>query len=1075
MRKSVTKIVKATVAFAMAIGAGVGAALSNSNVATRLDAADNTEWNLVTTNKADWSGTYIVVSNGKYFDGSVAAASIDSTSNFGTASISNNVLNGNIDWAIDLELVSGSTYKMSSHKNSFFIGRSATSNGINQNSTYSADYANTITFTDASDTFSIVGKGGRYFNYNASSGKFRYFASGTVQLYEESNGGGDPDPVTYTGVEVSQKTALNGTYKGDAYYECRATVSGTGAYSSNVTWSITNTNTYGTGKTIANVASIDDNGKITFFDNVNSIYVWATAADESTHNTTGFSVAASGLLDNPINSWTKITNTNNISVSKVYALSNDKTYFAGKAVASNTIALTTSLSTIGYVVLESAASGYYVRFATCSNDVWAASGNYIKWANDSTKLSSTAAKDSTYGTWNVVANGENGVYLKNVSSSRHLGLNGTTDIRAYASGNIAVNAPVYLWEAGSLPVINCDTIELTGKPADSMSIGDVASLGYYALGTDGNAWTGDVVYSVSNESTNGVVELSATSGVSVTLTAKKAGTARVSVRDKDENADADYVDITVLADPERTELPVGNYDVEIDYSGVKKDDEVPGSKSYEIKAKEGAGVGRVWYKNMTIAYSNVTASYATEYTFSKNGNPSTATVTTTSEVAKVTQIVISYWDSNRLTLTDAGSNEISVASSVGNVCTYNLNSASFTLSSTSTTTSIFSIQITFTVVNENEEFLSLVINKGETASSFTEGDVPNATGLTVHENYSTDGSSISRYEDVTASVTWNYSIETIGEKTTSYTVTATYGGHTSAPVTIDGFTVTPVAKYSIFESSIVEGDYIIYYGGAAMNNTITDNRAQYEEVSPVNDKILTNDVTVIWHIAPADGNYFTIYNADANKYLASTGAKSKAQLLADGTDDKALWDIQVNAGKFEIVNKQNTTNGVNANLRKNGTYGFACYGDSTGGELSLYRATVDTYLKSASAVVTYTEDANGNILRLGSSISVEKWNSLIAIGEITDYGVMIYKTNSEANITSKTPVEDAYRTSGVTPAIANKGNGVPPTATDGNYVFTARVKVSSVDTVFCAASFVVIGGQYYFFNEQHVTARGLGA
>ena len=126
-------------------------------------------------------------------------------------------------------------------------------------------------------------------------------------------------------------------------------------------------------------------------------------------------------------------------------------------------------------------------------------------------------------------------------------------------------------------------------------------------------------------------------------------------------------------------------------------------------------------------------------------------------------------------------------------------------------------------------------------------------------------------------------------------------------------------------------------------------------------------------------------------------------------------------------------------------------------------------------MATYTEDANGNILRLGSSISVEKWNSIVAVGEITDYGVMIYKTDSEAKITSKTPVEDAYRAGVVQPAIARKGNGTAPSPTDETYVFTARVKVSNPNTIFCSASFVVVGGQYYFFNEQHISASQLVA
>ena len=104
----------------------------------------------------------------------------------------------------------------------------------------------------------------------------------------------------------------------------------------------------------------------------------------------------------------------------------------------------------------------------------------------------------------------------------------------------------------------------------------------------------------------------------------------------------------------------------------------------------------------------------------------------------------------------------------------------------------------------------------------------------------------------------------------------------------------------------------------------------------VDDSIIDPDDAIVWHIAKS-GDYWTIYNESEGKYLASTGAKNKAQLLADGTDDKALWTITMTNGKFEFVNKANAAAGVNSNLRNNTIYGFACYATSTGGALSLYK------------------------------------------------------------------------------------------------------------------------------------------
>lgn len=316
----------------------------------------------------------------------------------------------------------------------------------------------------------------------------------------------------------------------------------------------------------------------------------------------------------------------------------------------------------------------------------------------------------------------------------------------------------------------------------------------------------------------------------------------------------------------------------------------------------------------------------------------------------------------------------------------------------------------------------------------------------------------------TASDTYTVTVTSLEDDTKSDSTTITVTNIYVPPV--------PVSRdYELYGNDLVEGDYIFYYDGGAMNNTIDGDRAQFEQAAPVSDTISTDDNSIIWHIAPAsEEGFFTIYNAEAGKFLASTGAKSKAQLLADGTDDKALWSVARDNDVFDFTNKYNAAKDVNATLRKNGSYGFACYATGTGGKLSLYRLNdINAYLSSAFAVATLTDD----ILRLGSSIPESAWNSVAGTAEITDYGVMIYKTDSEANITSDTPVEDAYRAGVVQPAIARTGHGNAPTAVDGNCVFTARMRVSNPETIFCAASFMVVGGQYYFFNEQHITAGQL--
>ncbi len=215
----------------------------------------------------------------------------------------------------------------------------------------------------------------------------------------------------------------------------------------------------------------------------------------------------------------------------------------------------------------------------------------------------------------------------------------------------------------------------------------------------------------------------------------------------------------------------------------------------------------------------------------------------------------------------------------------------------------------------------------------------------LNSNSTTDGASVTTAPSggtfsvtFTASDTYTVTVTSIEDDTKS----------DSTAIVVSNIYVAVLTDYDLYKGTTVsgnavltEGDYIIYYDGAAVNTTVDSSRLQYEEVTPSESVISTDDTSILWHIAPS-GDYYTIYNATENKYLASTGAKNKAQLLADGTDNKALWSVTINDGKFEFINKQNTTNGVNAALRKNGTYGFACYDPtSTGGTLSLYKKDYD--------------------------------------------------------------------------------------------------------------------------------------
>ncbi len=177
--------------------------------------------------------------------------------------------------------------------------------------------------------------------------------------------------------------------------------------------------------------------------------------------------------------------------------------------------------------------------------------------------------------------------------------------------------------------------------------------------------------------------------------------------------------------------------------------------------------------------------------------------------------------------------------------------------------------------------------------------------------------------------------------------------------------------YELYSGTITEGEYLLVYEGSAMNTTVSNNRLQFQAVQIVDDKITsgtTDFSTIVWTITKS-GNYYTLYNASAGKYAASTGTKNQAGLLDSGTDDKSLWTI-TGSGPYEFVNKYNDAHNINKNLRKNGTYGFACYATSTGGSLLLYKKVTSVSPLSSIAVEGYKSTFHqGDSFEFGGTVT----------------------------------------------------------------------------------------------------------
>lgn len=147
-----------------------------------------------------------------------------------------------------------------------------------------------------------------------------------------------------------------------------------------------------------------------------------------------------------------------------------------------------------------------------------------------------------------------------------------------------------------------------------------------------------------------------------------------------------------------------------------------------------------------------------------------------------------------------------------------------------------------------------------------------------------------------------------------------------------------VDEYILFSGDLVEGDYVIYSDGVALKNSIASNRAEYTSVSPSNNKIIDPDNSIVWSIQKSGEESWLVVSKDDGKYLAGNGTKNQIGLFDDTSADRT-WSITgPTDGAYSLVSNRNNSASVNDTLRRNGTYGFACYGSGTGTGISLYKA-----------------------------------------------------------------------------------------------------------------------------------------
>ena len=215
--------------------------------------------------------------------------------------------------------------------------------------------------------------------------------------------------------------------------------------------------------------------------------------------------------------------------------------------------------------------------------------------------------------------------------------------------------------------------------------------------------------------------------------------------------------------------------------------------------------------------------------------------------------------------------------------------------------------------------------------------------------------------------------------------------------------------YKLYTGDITEGDYLLVYNGKAMKAAVSSNRLSYLEVTPSNDEIQNPDASIIWKVANIRDSYYSLYNASVAKYAASTGTKNQAKLESSITDN-SYWTIS-GTTTYDFTNKANSANNINATLRNNGTYGFACYAIGTGGALSLYKLVANSDPSKQDVTLSFPESS---------------------------YSVNIGESFTAPTLSNESGVEVTYSSSNTSVATVNSSSGAITTnATAGTTTITA--------------------------------------
>ena len=234
--------------------------------------------------------------------------------------------------------------------------------------------------------------------------------------------------------------------------------------------------------------------------------------------------------------------------------------------------------------------------------------------------------------------------------------------------------------------------------------------------------------------------------------------------------------------------------------------------------------------------------------------------------------------------------------------------------------------------------------------------------------------------------------------------------------------------------------------------------------------------TIITASVNTDGNNGKSYESGTEWRLYQTNsAQVTVSASAGATISSVTFTFSTtNSGQFKYNDSAIASGSpVSINSLSTAVFSVGNSGSATNGQVRVTAISV-TYTTASSLTVDSVS------MLFGATITKSDWDNINALecDDISDYGLMVFRTTEE-HLDDVLSIEEYFNLDESNVAIVRKGSGTPPTAVNGNYDFFARINFGATtnyfNIVYCAAPFIVAGGEYYFLPELRYSVNSLAA